>query len=119
LHAALQEASAGDELTIEFGGIRDGRAVMALRCSPARQPVSAPEMLQHLTTLAARMQADLRVHDQGLTLAMPVGLVAPASDVDLPAAVTAADTRPPSGEREPGHDVRGAREREHRESRAL
>jgi signal transduction histidine kinase len=119
LHAALQEASAGDELTIEFGGMRDDCAVMALRCSSARQPITAPETLQYLTTLATRMQGDLQVEEPGLTLSMPVGLVEPTRGTDVPTAVTAADTRRPSGEGEPGHDIGSAREREHGESRAL
>jgi signal transduction histidine kinase len=127
LHAALLEASAGDELTIEFGDLRDDRAAMALHCAPARQPVSTPKMLEHLTMLAAQMQAEVEIGEQTITLLMPVGRSKPTTPVmEMPSPVpmtTGADAGPPAGplseSREPGYDIGGAREREHGQSRTL
>jgi signal transduction histidine kinase len=126
LHAALQEAAPGDALAIELGGVRDGNAVMTLRCTPPRQPVSGADAAQYLMTLAAQLQGSVVVGEQSVTLTMPARPPEPAGQaaettaaMAVTASADASAAGPPSGGGEPGYDIRGAREREHGESRRL
>jgi hypothetical protein len=126
LLAALQESSAGEELHLHFGEVRDGHASVMLHCVPPRQVVSDGAARQRLMALAARMRGAVEEAGQLLTLQIPgqpgdaalvAGTIAPAAPsvgADVPAV---ADR--PSGGRESGHDVRSAREREHGQSGAL
>ncbi len=134
LHAMLQESSAGDEVHIEFGAARDERAELTLERMPPRQPIADVDTLARLTTLAAQMKGQLEMHGSSIILSVPVqrvtltvlplDAITPALPVmpvapDVGDASTVANHRAPSGGREPGYDVRGAREREHGESRPL
>lgn len=120
LLTALHEATAGDELNVGFGGGDGERAAVTLRCVPARLPVTNPSALDRLGALASQMGAALEIDAYMMTLLIPVRRVelvvtAPAANLatgtDSPTAV-----RPDSEstDRQPGHDVRGTREHEHR-----
>lgn len=131
LHTMLQESSAGDEIHIEFGAVRDERAELTLERRPPREPIADVDALARLTTLAAQMKGELEMHGSSITLSVPVRrveLTVLPPDAITPAlpvapnegdSTTVANQRTPSGGREPGYDVRGAREREHGESRPL
>ena len=127
LHAALQEAQAGDELHVEFGDTRDDRAEVLLLCVPVRPPVAESSTLERLTVLTARMGGELEAGTRGITLWIPVQRVAlvvaapaPASSSDGPSPDGPSPAAgPPSGNGEPGYDLRGAREREHGQPRSL
>jgi signal transduction histidine kinase len=126
LLAALHEAGSGDEVSIDFGEARDGRVTVVLLCTPARPPVAEPGALDRLTALAARVGAELGLGDE-IVLSIPVQRANepdPSPEQAAPMSVeAAADALPaiaPSlGAGEPGHDVRGARQRDHGESCAL
>ena len=120
LLAALHEATAGDELSVGFGAGDGERAAVTLHCAPVRAPVANPSALERLGALAAQMGAALESDAHIMTLLIPVRRV--ELTVSTPAAESSAgtDTRKPtpsdsdSAGREPGHDVRGMREHEHR-----
>lgn len=115
--AALQEATAGQELHVEFGEIRDGHATMALRGASARQPVSDAGALHRLTTLARQLHGALDVSADAIGLRFPVRL----ADAEQASALVdrRGETSPASGQGKTSHDVRGAGEREHGQSSAL
>ena len=120
LLAALHEATEGDELSVGFGEGDGRRAAVFLRCAPARPPVANPSALERLDALASQMGAALETDAHTMTLLIPVRRV--ELSVTGPAAESAAGPVLPrndpsdsnSGSREPGHDVRGLREHEHR-----
>ena len=120
LLAALHEATAGDELSIGFGEGDGERAAVTLRCTPDRSPVANPSTLERLGALASQMGAALETDAHIMTLLIPVRRV--ELTVSIPAMEFAAGTatlgtassNSNSGSREPGHDVRGMREHEHR-----
>lgn len=117
LLAALQEAVAGEELHVEFGEIRDGRATMSLRAVPARHPVSDAGALERLGALARQLHGALDVDAQTIDLRVPVRLV--EGEQPSPLADRRGAAGPTSGQGKTGHDVRGAGEREHGQSSAL
>jgi hypothetical protein len=125
LLAALQEARQGDEIGVEFTERRADRAEVTLLCKPPRRVIADASALERLTGLARQMGAELRATDMAISLAIPIGrLDAGVRDPERVAPVAGpngtADVAPvagpPSGDGEPGHDVRRAREREHGES---
>lgn len=126
LLATLHEAGTGEELSIDFGPARDGRATVILLCTPARAPIIDPGSLERLTALANRIGAVLETGDE-IVLSFPVQraeeTVRPEEMAAVPVAA-AADVPPaaasvPLGSGKAGHDLRGARESEHDQPRAL
>ena len=126
LQAALQEAREGDELAIEFTERRADRVDVTLLCIPPRPVVTDAQAMERLAALARQMGAELRVADVAITLAIPAQraeAVDRESERAAPVAGPsgAADAAPqedtPSGDGQPGHDVRRPREREHGKSR--
>lgn len=125
LRAALQEASPGDELHVDFGALREGKTTVRLACSPPRPPVSDSGALDRLAGLARRMRGELERRDATLTLVLPArNAEQRPARVDTPSAVPVAPDADGgasgaqgSGDREPGHDIRGPREREHGQAR--
>jgi signal transduction histidine kinase len=118
LLAALQETSAGGELHVEFGEIRDARACVSLRSAPARRPVSDTGVLQRLAALVAQMHGELEVDDEVIRLLFPVRLMETVEE-----RFEVADARPgasqASAHGKSSHDVRGTGEREHGQPGAL
>lgn len=120
LLAALHEATAGDELIVGFGEGDGERAAVTLRCTPDRPPVTNPLAIERLGALASQMGAALETDAHTTTLLIPVRRV--ELTVTVPATDSAGSTVPlatdpsnsNSGDRQPGHDVRGPREHEHR-----
>jgi signal transduction histidine kinase len=127
LRAALQEAESGDELRVEFGEVRDESASVTLYCAPSRCPVIGAEALARLTALATHMRGKLAATEEAVNFEIPVRRVEmtvqpPEAASTLPVegvADSAPVAVPPSAGREPGDDVRGAREGEHGQSRTL
>lgn len=125
LRAALQEASAGDELHVDFGTLHEGRTTVCLACSPPRPPVRDAAALERLAGLATRMRGDLERGGATLTLVLPARVAEQrATRADTPTTVPvapdadgAASGGQGSGDREPSHDIRGSREREHGQTR--
>jgi signal transduction histidine kinase len=118
LLAALQEAAAGEELHIEFGEIHDAHATMSLRGTSARQPVSDAAALERLTVLARQLHGKLDVDGQVIGLRVPVR-PAETTEQEPEVADRRAEPPPASAHGKPGHDVRGAGERDHGQSSAL
>jgi signal transduction histidine kinase len=127
LLAALQEASGGEELHVEFGEIRGGYASMSLRGASPRPLVSDPTTLERLTTLVKQLHGELDTGDGVIRLRFPVR---PAETAETAEAAEAAEqasgigdrwpeTGPASGQGQAGHDVRGAGERDHGQPSAL
>jgi signal transduction histidine kinase len=112
LLAALQEASSGEELHVEFGEIREAHASMSLRGRSAGSLVSDPATLERLTALAKQLHGKLDTGEGVISLRFPVR---PAETAEQ--APEIADRRPEpglgSGQGKPDHDVRGAGERDH------
>jgi signal transduction histidine kinase len=125
LLAALQEASEGDEIDVEFEESRLDRAHVTLRCVPPRRAITVAARLEHLTSLSRRMGAELQATETAITLVVPVQREAAVRDPERAASmadvITGADAPPAagatSGDRESGYDVRRPREREHGEPR--
>ncbi|HET7189018.1 MAG TPA: hypothetical protein VFI52_12735 [Gemmatimonadaceae bacterium] len=123
LHAALQEAAAGDELHVDFGMLREGKTAVYLACSPPRSPVGDAGALERLVGLAARMRGELELQGVTLTLFLPARAAEQkASRFDIPSTVPVApDADGPASDGrssgEPGHDIRSLREREHGQAR--
>jgi hypothetical protein len=126
LLVALQGAREGDEIAIEFAERRADRAEVMLLCIPRRAVITDAPAVERLTALARQMGAELRVADVAVTLVIPVQRVEagtreeerPASVAGASGAADAAPLESPlSGDGEPGHDVRRAREREHGKTR--
>jgi signal transduction histidine kinase len=123
LLAALQESTPGDELHVQFGEVHDEQASVTLHCLPPRQLVSDLAARQRLVALAARMRGVLDEGEQQLTVRLPgrsadvvrLSEATPAAASSLSADVAALVDRPSTG-REPSHDVRSPREREHGQS---
>jgi signal transduction histidine kinase len=130
LHAALREASAGDELLLELGDVVDERCTMTLSSVPARQPLSNPDALQRAVAVAEWMHGELRLDAHAISIRIParcperptpvpevIASVPFAAAADVPSE----ESRPPgqpSGSRESGHDVGSAGEREHGQPRS-
>lgn len=114
LHAALQEAQAGDELRVRFASIGTTRVAIRVERGATGMPISDPETLSRLATLAASMGAGLRqtdaavleltVHEEGSD--EPVAL--PSPHVDAAAAAPAARLRG----RQSRHDIGSSSERD-------
>jgi signal transduction histidine kinase len=124
LLAALQEAREGDEIGIEFTDRRADRADVSLVGIPPRSVIADPGALERLAALAGQMNAELRTTELAVTLAIAVQrLDVGGRGAERAAGMGRADTGPvtgpSSGDGEPGHDVRRAREREHGESGRL
>jgi signal transduction histidine kinase len=118
LLAALQEATAGEELHVEFGEIHNAHATMSLRGTSDRQPISDPAALERLTALAGQLHGKLDVDGRVIGLRFPVRLAEPTEQV--PEVVDRRpEATPASGQGKPGHDVRGAGERDHGQSSTL
>ena len=139
LLAALQDATPGDELSLEFADAHGDRAVVTLVCVPARPPVADASALARLSALATRMSGELEVGDQTLSILVPVQRVeltvptpraasvdapsdappsVPAATSDAVLAIAPAIT-PVSSGREPSYDLGSASERQHRQPRPL
>lgn len=118
LLAALQEASAGDELHVEFGDIHDARASLSLRGTSERSPVSDATVLQRLTALVGQLRGEIEVDGAVIRLLFPVQATTMAEQ-EVEIAAVRPDAGPASGHGKAGHDVRGADEREHGQPRAL
>lgn len=119
LAAALHEAVAGDELTVAFGDVTDGRVTVRLESVPAHPPIASPDALRRLGALASRMGAKLVTGEQLLlSLAVQEGR---SEDDEGEAAVapSAGQDGSGEGEGESRHDLRSARQREHGQSGAL
>lgn len=126
LLAALDEAREGDELKVEFGELHVERAEVTLLCVPPRRPIANGPAVERLATLARRMGAELQVADRAMTLLISVCRVEiTVRDAEMPplpiadTADTAQAAGSLSGGRKSGHDIRGASEREHGQSRPL
>jgi signal transduction histidine kinase len=121
LLAALQETTSGDELHLEFGEIHDHRAVVLLHRVPARPPVSDSTVFERCVGLAEQMHATVEIEGAAIRLLFPVRQVEratqPGDAVAADHAASPADA--PSGHGKASHDVRGAQERDHGQSRAL
>lgn len=132
LLAALQEAEAGGELCVEFGAAAKGRVSVRLAAVPPRPPVRDESALRRAGALAARMGGVLEP-GAPLTLSVPVQGSAPPPD-QLPGGEPARDATSnvvaetaaagprvgrSGGGGDAGHDLRGAREREHGQPGAL
>lgn len=123
LLAGLHEASAGDELILEFGEVLDERIAVSLTAIPARQPISNPDALQRVAGVVELMRGELRLEARAISLRIPARCAertAPAPEVAVPFVAAAdaslAESQPPgrtSGSREPGHDVGSASESKH------
>jgi signal transduction histidine kinase len=125
LLAALHEASAGDELVLEFGEVLDERIAVSLTSMPARQPISNPDALQRVAGVVEWMRGELRLEVHAIVLRLPahsadrtaavpemVSAVPFAAAADAPAN----ESQPPgtpSDSRESGHDVGSASESKH------
>jgi signal transduction histidine kinase len=127
LSAALNEAAAGDELSVEFGEMRDEHVPVTVLCAPARRLITT-DVLERLAGLTARMGATLEAGDQAVVVLVPVRrteITIRASEVAASVPMTAdVDGAPPaaesiSGSRDPGYDVRGSGEREYGQSGRL
>jgi light-regulated signal transduction histidine kinase (bacteriophytochrome) len=118
LLAALQEATAGEELHVEFGEIGEAHATMSLRCTSARQPVTDTTALERLTVLARQLHGKLDVDGQVIGLRVPMRLAEPTEQAPE-IADRRAEASPASGQGKPAHDVRGAGERDHGQPSAL
>jgi signal transduction histidine kinase len=118
LLAALQEATAGEELHVEFGEIHQAHASISLRGTSARPPVSDTTALARLTALARQLHGELDADDLMIRLRIPAR---PAEMAEgAPEVVDRrAEASGPSGHGKSGHDVRGAGERDHGQSSAL
>ena len=127
--AAVQEASQGDELTIDFDEVIDDHIVVSLTATPPRQPISNPDALRRVVVVTEWMQGELRLEPQGISVRVPARCVerpAVSEDVATTVHVAAAadvsrDGAPSpasSGSGEPGHDIGGPREREYGEPRS-
>lgn len=135
LLAALHEAMPQDELSLEFANAHGDRAEVILVCVPTRPPVADAGALARLSALATRMSGELEARDERISIFVPVQRVeltvplpqaqshddaSPAITSPTPIAANAASgVAPASGGREPGYDVRGAREREHGQPHSL
>jgi signal transduction histidine kinase len=130
LLAALREASAGDEVILEFGDVRNERITVSLASVPSRQPISNPDMLQRVVAVVEWMSGELRIEASTISVRVPAHCAERPAAADVVSAVpfaAAADALPegnrppgkPSGGGEPGHDVGSASEREHGQSRPL
>lgn len=126
LHAALQEATPGDELHVDFGTLREGKTTVCLACSPPRPPVSDAGALDRLTGLATRMRGDLELQGSSLTLFLPARAAEQRTILsDMPSTVPVAPDADGSamggqgsGDREASHDFGSLREREHGQARS-
>jgi signal transduction histidine kinase len=118
LLAALQEATAGEELHVEFGEVHQAHASVSLRATSVRLPVSDTTALTRLTALARQLHGELDADDRVIRLRFPVR---PAEMAEHAPEVgdRRAETSGPSGQGKSGHDVRGAGERDHGQSSAL
>jgi hypothetical protein len=118
LLAALHEATAGEELHVEFGDIHQALASVSLHGTSARRPVSEPAALERLTALARQLHGELDVDRLVIRLRVPVRpveLAKPAPEVlDRREEASRASDHGKSG-----HDIRGAGERDHGQSSAL
>jgi signal transduction histidine kinase len=127
LLAALHEAREGDEIDIRFEEARAGHVDVSLLSVPPRCIIADTSVLDRLGSLARRMGAQLQVADLTVTLVIPAtrvdgvarGPEQVASLADAGGPADATPTADPSGDREPGYDIRHPREREHGESRPL
>ena len=118
LLAALQETSAGGELHVEFGEIRDARARVSLRSAPARRPVSDTGVLHRLAALVAQMHGELEVDGEVIRLLFPVRMMETVEErFEVADAHPAASQTSAHGKS--SHDVRGTGEREHGQPGAL
>jgi hypothetical protein len=118
LLAALQEATAGEELHVELGEIHQAHASVSLRGTSARPPVSDTAARKRLAALARQLHGELDADGPVIRLRFPVR---PAETAEQAPEVVdrRTETSGPSGQGKSGHDVRGAGERDHGQSSAL
>jgi signal transduction histidine kinase len=117
LLAALQEATAGEELHVEFGEIHQAHASVSLRGTSARPPVADTTARKRLTALARQLHGELDAEGLVIRLRFPAraaDLAEPASEV-----VDGEEAGRASAQGKSGHYVRGAGERDHGQSSAL
>lgn len=114
LLAAIQQADAGEVLTIDFGDEVEGRASIDLAAASGRAPIHATDTLHRLRAIGTRLGLWLEATDDRISLALPVMADEEAGGRPLhhPAGSRARDVGKPSD------DLGSARQREDSETRA-